>query len=381
MHFLLSQRERLLLLGVVVWLVGALLGEGVILAGAGITGAALLLYLERSALTHWRGAATWLAYGALSIASIAWATRPLRSGAPWSALHWGLFPLALLALRRVPNARRAWLLYVFSAMAIINGLVSVVQHYSDWFDQPLFEQVFSVGRVLEPADDGGYKAGGLHFHRLRYAHTLVPLSLVMLPEMWRERRRVLAAIVALTSLVGLWFTYTHASWLALGVGIAFLVAATRSQARWAIAFAACGLTLVPLLAAAGLHYPADRSFAWDTALQLWRAHPLLGVGYGGYTTAALALLDGPNETWPLLHTDAHSLFLQVLSEQGVVGLLLWVGMIVFYLRWLGSGRPTARQCGVMGALGIIAIVHNWAFHPVVLACAAWALAFADQRDE
>src|SRR5262249_54952444 len=158
-------------------------------------------------------------------------------------------------------------------LALMSAGAAILQHYVPIFDLPLLAKVFSVARVVEPAEGGGYKAGGLHFHRLRYAHTLVPLLVATLPLM---RKRV-AALVAIASLCGLYFTYTRAAWLAIAVACVAFVLPTRWP--W---FA---LLAVPLIWAG----PPDRGVAWETARELFATHPWAGVGYGGYTTAALAL--------------------------------------------------------------------------------------------
>lgn len=360
-------RATVLFTGVAVWLVGALTGEAMAFIGAGLCALALLPELSRSAVkAHWRGLAAWVAYSGLALASAGWALKPWRSGAPWSALHWGFFPLAVLALRTLTPAQRVRLLDVFCGVAMLSALACVVQHFVPVFDQPVLRDFFTVRRVLEPAENGGFKAGGLHFHRLRYAHTLVPLFFALGPDLWRSRR-VLGVITLALSLVGLFFTYTRASWVAVAFG---LVALGFSRLKWKGALVALTPLLVPLLAFVGLDKPADRSFAWHNAVELFKAHPVLGVGYGGYPQAALALNGGQHATWPLIHLDAHSLLLQFFAEQGVVGLVAWLVMAVVFMKWTQPLNPS-----VLGVFAMLGVVHNWAFHPVVVAAAALAIAW------
>ncbi len=366
-------KQRLLVAGVAVWLVGALTGEAMAFVGAGLAlaGAVTPAWLRE----HWKGMALLTAYAALSVASAyLWAPTPLRSGAPWSALHWAFFPLAVLAIREFPPARRTLLFDVFAAVALLSAVVAIVQHFTPVFDQPWLRGFLTTRRVVERAEEGGFKAGGLHFHRLRFAHTLVPLLLAMLPAMWRSNRRWLGVVTAAVSLVALHFTYTRASWLALGAGV--LVFALASWRRSGLVLLAA---LVPLATFFGASRPADRAFAWSNAASLFTAHPLLGTGYGGYSQAALALNGGQHAQWPLIHLDAHSLLLQFLAEQGLLGAVLWVAMTVVFLRFINDNHPPApTQCAVIAALSVLGIVHNWAFHPAVALCAAWALAFTAQ---
>ena len=130
-------RAAVLFAGVAVWLVGALTGEAMAFAGAGLCAVALAPEFSFAAVkTHWRGLVAWLAYSALSLVSASWALKPWRSGAPWSALHWAFFALAVLALRRLTPAQRLRLLDVFCVMAIISALAGVVQHFVPVFLRP-----------------------------------------------------------------------------------------------------------------------------------------------------------------------------------------------------------------------------------------------------
>jgi len=367
-------RSTLLFAGVAVWLVGALTGEAMAFIGMGLCALALIPELSVDAVkSHWRGLLAWVAYSALSLASASWALKPWRSGAPWSALHWAFFPLAVLALRRITERQRVRLLDVFCVVAIISAIACVIQHFVPVFDHPWLRDYFTVQRVLEPADNGGFKAGGLHFHRLRYAHTLVPLFFALAPDLWRSRR-VLGGITLALSLVGLSFTYTRASWVAVAFGIlAFPLSRLRERVWVRAELISFTPLLIPLLSFVGLDKPADRSFAWHNAIELFKTHPIFGVGYGGYPQQALSLNGGVNPTWTLIHLDAHSLLLQFFAEQGVVGLILWLLMAVLFFLWV---RPaTASTWAVIAVFSMLGVVHNWAFHPVVVAAAAFAIAW------
>jgi O-antigen ligase len=238
-----------------------------------------------------------------------------------------------------------------------------VQHfYIELFEQPWIYNHTSAWRLFEKSEGGGYKAGGLHFHRLRYAHTLVPLLFVFAPR----ARRSLAALVTAIALLGLYYTDTRASWVALVAGI---VAYALPQLRYAWTAALA----VPLFWAG----PPDRAVAWTTAKALFLEHPIGGVGYGGYATAALAHMGGVNAQFPYIHLDAHSFALQHLAETGSIGALLFVVCVFLYMRNLRATRATYAIVASLSALGI---VHNWPFHPVVLAGAALALALSEQEE-
>ena len=121
---------------------------------------------------------------------------------------------------------------------------------------------------------------------------------------------------------------------------------------------------------------SGRSQYWETALDAFSAEPLRGIGAGGY------------EWWWLEHTrtqsfvrSAHSVFLEVLAELGVIGellLLAFIGVVV----WAATqriGRSVARPDGALLAAllaaGLFSAGIDWTwdlvavFGPVIVAAA------------
>jgi O-antigen ligase len=345
-----------------VWLAGALAGEGLALAGAGLTAAVLLI--KRAPRPPLLAFAAVALYAAWCLLTSVWAPRPLHNGAPFSALHVLLFPLALWAWRALGVKERGVLTIVFAITAALSAIVALLQYFALIPDLHLDARWVPTFRMNELAEPGRFKAGGLFFHRLKFAHTLVPLAFAFMPRMW-ARSRVVALALALLLALALAATFTHASWLALAVGVT--LALVWRRAPWL----ALLLFVLPLLLAAFTTVPTDRQVAWHEALTLWRAHPIAGVGFGGYTNAALAQF-GVNAEFPLIHLDAHCLILQVLAETGAVGLALFALAAWAMARVLGRFSP--RQAGVLGAALTLGIVHNLFFHPVVILAVALALA-------
>ncbi len=69
---------------------------------------------------------------------------------------------------------------------------------------------------------------------------------------------------------------------------------------------------------------ADRVVLWDDALALFKSSPVIGVGLGGF---GLSHAGGK-------YTSVHNLYLETLAEQGIIGLLFLVAVL---LRALFSG--------------------------------------------
>ncbi|MPY63589.1 O-antigen ligase family protein, partial [Streptomyces spongiae] len=120
----------------------------------------------------------------------------------------------------------------------------------------------------------------------------------------------------------------------------------------------------------------DRYTMWAAAVDMWREQPLTGVGLKGFPEhrdgrASLALSSGADiagagitfRKQPLL--SPHNMYLLVLSEQGLVGLVAlagsWLALLVCGLRRLararraGDGRPGGSgglDCGLV-ACGLV----------------------------
>lgn len=373
---------RLVAAGLVFWAAGALAGEGLMFVGVGLCLVGVLVRRETRPRLNDAGLIAFFAFVAWSALGSLTALRPLGVGAPWSVLHLALFPVALTGWRRLGTRDRDAVLR--TTLVVAGGVVALawVQHFVV-LDYPAWlARIAPVHRVSEPTRVlGGYMAGGLHFHRLKHAHTLVPLLLAMMTYAGRLTGRRLAIIGAILFaglvMVSVGFTEAKAALGAAGVGLALYVvarwlgASSRRMAAGAMLVAGAVLPWTLLFLGRG---PSDRTVAWRTALGFFKSHPLGGVGYGGYPSAALAQ-DGIHSAFPLIHVDAHALFLQVLAEGGVVGGALVVFMVARYLRLLGEITPA--RLGVIGCAAVLGVTHNIAFHPVVVGAFALGLAVAE----
>jgi O-antigen ligase len=82
-------------------------------------------------------------------------------------------------------------------------------------------------------------------------------------------------------------------------------------------------------------YFGGRIYIWMAGLEVARAHPLAGVGAGGFGAAVA----------PTLHYDmaSHQTFLEILVEQGVVGLLLFFAVVGAAIKPLRHLPPLERR--------------------------------------
>jgi O-antigen ligase len=187
--------------------------------------------------------------------------------------------------------------------------------------------------------------------------------------------RALGAAAATLGTVALALTFQRAAYVALLVALAVLgglLARRRTGRAGLAALAAAALVVGGLVAldvlvlggrlagrVAGLTRDPNRLQLWATALRMAADHPFLGVGTGRYAfffrEYAGPLAAGFGPFWG----TAHSLYLHLLAEQGLVGLAsFW---ILFGGVWLGAWRRGAALTGpaAVALAGVLAALAGW----------------------
>jgi O-antigen ligase len=171
----------------------------------------------------------------------------------------------------------------------------------------------------------------------------------------RGRARAALLVVAALTTVPLALSLSRGAWIATAVSVLVMLLVFS----WRIAVAAIGVTSLLLVvlamgsggAAFGERVTSivtsgsepdrsvrDRYALWSAAIGIWRDHPVLGVGlkdfveyrdrYAPMSLSAGSDVDDPRAGYrrePLL--SPHNQYLQVLSEQGTVGILAFGGLL------------------------------------------------------
>ncbi len=89
----------------------------------------------------------------------------------------------------------------------------------------------------------------------------------------------------------------------------------------------------------GMNYSAlGRALFRQDALRLWRRSPIIGSGVGAFETGVTAVQDYPYET-----KYVHNHYLQILLEDGVIGLALYVSALAAMLLALWKKRRAMRE--------------------------------------
>ena len=107
-----------------------------------------------------------------------------------------------------------------------------------------------------------------------------------------------------------------------------------------------------------LRQGASRNEIWRATMKMFAAHPILGVGLGGYWNGITAYHDASGLMTP---QEAHNDYLELLSSGGVIGFTLGIWFVVAVIRrarenlMAGSGYLRAVRYGaILGIAGVAA---------------------------
>ncbi|MEP6569150.1 MAG: O-antigen ligase family protein [Acidobacteriota bacterium] len=111
---------------------------------------------------------------------------------------------------------------------------------------------------------------------------------------------------------------------------------------------------------AGLRYGARRNEIWQATWRTFVAHPVLGVGLGGYWAVIPTYHDASGTMTP---QEAHNDYLELLASGGLVGLALMVWFAVVVLKRtrenMRARNPFRRAACFGAAIGIAGVaVHS-----------------------
>ncbi len=232
---------------------------------------------------------------------------------------------------------------------------------------------------------------------------LAPFVLWSAQERWRWRGLIGAFVFLLGPIL---LAGSRAAWISYAVvGVAFAWRACRTPARFAVCCAGAGAVVVVAAALAWqfsprFHARAERSLEafsgseaglndalsgrldiWHTAWDMYLAHPVNGVGVRDFRYAYPDFAPRRDHFVAIESCGAgqgachpHQLVLEIATNTGTLGLLLWVAGGVFaWRRWRGAGmlaRNAAFPASVALAATVFPINSHLAFYS-----AWWGLLF------
>ena len=342
-------------------------------------------------------------------------------------VKWVEFALIILLVPvALPKAGATWLVTALLVAAAGQGI------------QGLYQFIYRIGPDWFAIGDRFMRASGLFGQPNPYGGYLglslpvaVSLSLWGISNLWQRPQAwkvwawtafYLATTVAIGA--GLIASWSRGGWLGAAAALSVVLALFSRQTALLLGIGALvGLAaalagalnpgwIPPAILARVADLPAyfglgdvlnqpvnDANFAvierlahWLAALRMWEAQPWLGVGPGNY---AAAYADYALPRWPDPLGHAHNIYLNVLGETGILGLLtflfMWGTLVSWLLRsiWRRPGNHTrqtydpswSRALGV-GILGILthlavhSVFDNLFVQGMYLHLALWLAAFA-----
>jgi O-antigen ligase len=188
---------------------------------------------------------------------------------------------------------------------------------------------------------------------------------------------------ALVAVVVAWRAARNKRTFALALGVAFVLIGIAADIAFRESPSFDARVQRSLLALGGTESAVDAASAgrlsiWRTALAMWQAHPVTGVGVRGfryaypeYAAPQDHFVDTASDTGA---SHAHQIVLEVLSETGVIGLLFWLAGAVFAVRaWLRADA-SARTRAFAPALALVAMCFPLNTH-LAFYSAWWGLLF------
>lgn len=225
------------------------------------------------------------------------------------------------------------------------------------------------GAFGHPNEFGGYLA------------LLIPLAVgVLFSSRFSARFRALAAAAFAVALPALFFTYSRGPVAALAAGMLLWAALRRPRLAVAVGLGVAVVALFLIPSALGERFAEGgsdvtlRSDIWRAAIVIYSDHPVTGVGPNNFADAYAGLpseLPGGVQR-RLLHREqvlvppfAENLYLHVLAEEGIVGLIALFALGAAAVLVVHRGMSTHDPAGRAVAFGVGAGIVALALHGIV----------------
>ncbi|MBN1826472.1 MAG: O-antigen ligase family protein [Candidatus Eisenbacteria bacterium] len=264
-------------------------------------------------------------------------------------LFFGVF-LAVSTLRSVKDLRR--LTMVFTVPAAIVSLYYL-------------QNVVRTGLGIKDVNAGALPFFGEHGTFAAYLCYAFPMA--VLTTLWAKKKvtKTIFGCAACAVFAGILFSLTRAAWLAFAamVGVTLiLLPRSRAFPRWIFGVLAVGGIAAVVLAGSSQStlFKHMRSIAdtesnvsnmerlnrWAAAIDMFKAHPVVGVGFGAYKhhyRQFRRIRLATTESAP--RAGAHNIFLSVLAEMGLVGAAVNLVFIGALLSLLSRNLSRSRCLG------------------------------------
>ena len=248
-----------------------------------------------------------------------------------------LIMLSYLVTTMLINSKRKLntLLFTFCTSAAATGVVGAYQKLSGkvdmtWVDKALFSDL--TLRVYSTfANPNVYGS---------YLLLAIPVCLIMIHMSNKLIHKMYYVLISLLLLYNLGFTYSRGCYLALGAGLIIYIMFMEKRL---ITLFAAGIVVVPFVAPVSMlnrffsitnlsdSSTSYRIYIWQATLRVLKDFWISGLGQG---------IDAYNVVYPyyafsdVTAPHSHNLFLQVFTELGIFGLIVFLILLLTFFRTL-----------------------------------------------
>ena len=240
----------------------------------------------------------------------------------------------------------------------------------------------------------GDRAQGLFKDPNVFAPFLVPAALILFEETLRPRlfglsRRTSAALLGVLVL-GILFAFSRAAWLNLAVAVMvmLIVLSLRAHAGRVAAGALVLVAVVAAVAGGAVAFSGSADFLSERARLQTYDSERFEAQRGGFQLAAEHPLGvGPGQFDVVMPVSAHSLYVRVLAEQGVLGVAALIALLAVTLalavgnavagrhaHGVGSAAALGAWCGLLANSLFVDTLH-WR-HLWLVAALIWVAALS-----
>ena len=229
-------------------------------------------------------------------------------------------------------------------------------------------------------------------HLAGFLIMLIPLAFVSILNTRASGKRIILLSAAVIMIDCLFLTYSRGGWISFGcvvlvLGLGYFFQKRTDALTGFVSIAALsGLTTFLITRMSSIVSPANPSYnalsasksvtsaqgrllLWQGALSIFKANPLRGVGMGAFSSIYPVFQYGG-----LYSKHAHSLYLEILAETGIFGLVFL--LIVFFLILKNGLMLVRRRAGVYSEIGLALLAGSLGFMVHALIDFEWNMAAA-----
>ena len=289
---------------------------------------------------------------------------------------WILCPAGLYFIVKNTITEKKHIIYLMLVIILVGVTWALFGIYEQWTGNWWISKVVGVDLSL----GGDKRSSGPAGHYYLYGNMLI-LAILMCLHFYSWQKRWLPKVALVLSsgvcVVGLYFGYSRAPYIAFIISLFVMLALTRKTRRiyigiWAV-IGLISLVIIPVM----LHSPQfrERLFAntvdarvyiTNTSINMFKANMLFGVGREKYQESVPTYMDyrhlrstNPKTGLTSYYSRPHSEYFGKLAELGIVGFVLYFGIFFLFMSRFMRFRSSLSKDDIVGAdLAMLAVAYT-----------------------